>query len=86
MLSKIVGFGRKVARTCRMLRDRAGQISFVDWIKGVIVLAILGVGVAIPIVVNTIQSISVNDTMTSLILGFLPPILAVAVLLGFLGR
>lgn len=85
-MSKIVGFGRKIVNTYRMLKDMRGELTFIDWIKGVIVLAILGVGVAIPIVVQTIQSVNVSDATTQLILGFIPAITAVAILLGFLGR
>jgi len=77
----VIGLGRKVMRW-----GRKGALNIVDWVKGIIVLAILGVGVAIPVVVQTVSSINVSDTMTTLILGFLPAILAVSILLGFLGR
>ena len=33
------------------IRDTKGELSFVDWIKRIIVLTILGVGVALPIVI-----------------------------------
>ncbi|ADB58714.1 flagellar biosynthetic protein FliQ [Archaeoglobus profundus] len=75
-----------MASYIEFVKDRKGTVGLVDWIKGIIVLAILGVGVAIPIVVNTVQSVSVNDTTTQLVLSFIPPILAVTILLGFLGR
>lgn len=86
MLSKIVGFGRRIANACKMLKDKRGEITLLDWIRGVIAVTILGVGVAIPIVVNTIQNVTVNDATTQMILNFIPPILAVSVLLAYLGR
>ena len=81
-----VGFGNRIARLKNLIKNNRGEVTLIDWIKGIIVLAILGVGVAIPIVVNTVQNITVNDTTTQLILTFIPPILAVSILLGFLGR
>jgi len=69
-----------------MLKDKRGEITLLDWIRGVIAVTILGVGVAIPIVVNTIQNVTVNDATTQMILNFIPPILAVSVLLAYLGR
>lgn len=68
-----IGLGRRVARFSRMLRSKGGEITLLDWIKGVIAVTILGVGVAIPIVVNTVQSINVSDPTTRLVLGFIPP-------------
>ncbi|ADB58007.1 hypothetical protein [Archaeoglobus profundus] len=85
MLSKIVGFGRKIANACKMLKDKRGEITLLDWIKGVIAVTILGVGVAIPIVVNTIQSVNVSDPTTKLVLGFIPPVVAVSFLMLILG-
>lgn len=68
-----------------MLKDKRGEITLLDWIKGVIAVTILGVGVAIPIVVNTIQSVNVSDPTTKLVLGFIPPVVAVSFLMLILG-
>ncbi|RLG80305.1 MAG: hypothetical protein DRO09_03320 [Thermoprotei archaeon] len=68
-----------------MLRSKGGEITLLDWIKGVIAVTILGVGVAIPIVVNTVQSINVSDPTTRLVLGFIPPVVAVSFLMLILG-
>ena len=68
-----------------MLRSKGGEITLLDWIKGVIAVTILGVGVAIPIVTNTVQSINVSDPTTKLVLGFIPPVVAVSFLMLILG-
>lgn len=68
------------------VKDTKGAVSLVDWVKGMIVLAILGVGVALPIVIQTVQNTNVSDPTTSLIIGFIPTIVAVVILLGFFGR
>jgi hypothetical protein len=80
-----IGLGRKIARLSRMLKDRRAQITLTEWIRGVIAVTILGVGVAIPIVVNTVQSVNVTDPTTKLVLGFIPPVVAVSFLMLILG-
>ena len=69
------------------IHDTRGQTNLVDWVIGVILLAILGVGVALPIVINTIQSILPNlSGTTAMIVGIIPTIVTVVILLMFLGR
>ena len=69
------------------IKDTKGQANLIDWVIGVILLAILGVGVALPIVINTIQSILPNlSGTTAMIVGIIPTIVTVVLLLMFLGR
>lgn len=69
------------------VQDTRGQTTIVDWVIGVILLCILGVGVALPIVINTVQSILPNLTgTTALIVGIIPTIVVVVILLMFLGH
>ncbi len=65
-------------------KDTKGTVNMLDWIKGIIVMVILGVGVALPIMINTINSVNVSDPMTALVIGVLPVIFAVSILLALL--
>jgi len=70
------------------VRDTKGEVSIVDWVKGIIILAILGVGVGVPIVIQTVNQVSgcVTDPTTALVLGVLPVVVVVGILLAFLGH
>ncbi|ADC66174.1 hypothetical protein Ferp_2039 [Ferroglobus placidus DSM 10642] len=70
----------------QFVKETKGEMTLVDWIKGVIILSVLGVGVGLPIVIKTIQSVNITDPTTSLVVNFIPAIVAVALLLGYLGR
>ncbi len=69
------------------IKDTRGQGNLIDWVIGVILLAILGVGVALPIVIDTVNQISPNlSGTTAMIVGIIPTIVVVVILLMFLGR
>ena len=83
-------FGLKeklVKKLNRFIQDIRGQYSLTDWVMGVIILAILGVGVALPIVIDTVNRVLSNLTgTTALVVGAIPTIVAVVIVLMFMGR
>lgn len=67
--------------------DVKATTSITDWVISVVVLAILGVGVALPIVVDSVSSVAANLSGTAaMVVNVIPTIVAVVVLLLFLGR
>lgn len=67
--------------------DTAGATSITDWILGIIIAAILGVGVALPIVIETVQTALQNASgITATVIGVIPVAVAISLLLLFLGR
>ena len=67
--------------------DTAGAMSVTDWILGIIIAAILGVGVALPIVIETVQTALQNASgITATVIGVIPVAVAISLLLVFLGR
>jgi len=68
-------------------KDTAGAASLTDWIIGLIIAAILGVGVALPIVVETVSNVMGNlSGITATVVGVIPVAVAITLLLIFLGR
>ena len=62
-------------------------MSITDWILGLIIAAILGVGVALPIVIDVVQTALQNATgITATVIGVIPVAVAITLLLIFLGR
>lgn len=67
--------------------DTAGRTSITDWILGLIIAAILGVGVALPIVIDVVQTALQNASgITATVIGVIPVAVAISLLLIFLGR
>lgn len=67
--------------------DTAGRTSITDWILGLIIAAILGVGVALPIVIDVVQTALQNATgITATVIGVIPVAVSISLLLIFLGR
>ncbi len=71
----------------RLLADNRAETDIISWVIGVIIAAILGVGVAIPIVVDTVNTVLPNVSgITATVLGVIPVAIAITLLLTFLGR
>jgi len=71
----------------RLAKDTKGEVSVVDWIVGIILAAILGVGVALPIVIDTVNQVLPNVSgMAATVIGVIPVAVAITLLLVFLGR
>ena len=69
------------------LMDTKGETNIVDWIVGIIIAAILGVGVALPIVIDTVNNVMPNVSgITATVIGVIPVAVAITLLLVFLGR
>ena len=69
------------------LMDTKGETNIVDWIIGIIIAAILGVGVALPIVIDTVNNVMPNVSgITATVIGVIPVAVAITLLLVFLGR
>ncbi len=67
--------------------DTAGAVSITDWILGLIIAAILGVGVALPIVIDVVQTALQNASgITATVISVIPVAVAISLLLVFLGR
>ncbi len=92
----VFGIGRRLVKIkaalkahaeYRMLKCQKGESSLIDWVIGVILLSILGVGVAVPIVINTVNSVLPNVSgTTATIIDTIPVVVAVVILLMFFGR
>ena len=71
----------------RLAKDTKGETNIVDWIIGIIIAAILGVGVALPVVIDTVNNVMPNVSgITATVIGVIPVAVAITLLLIFLGR
>ncbi len=87
-------FWERFHRNWERVHERAEEFvkdarayTITEWVVGVILLAVLGVGVAIPVIVDTVNRVLPNVSgITATILGIVPVMAVISLLLMMLGR